>query len=131
MNVVQSEANKRILIIDDDTLTSDMYMYALSHAGYTVDIVTSGREGQIGLNSGKYDLVLLDLMLPDLNGCKILAKWRQTRPLHTRPSIIVLTNCDQDESSRKLLEKAADAYAVKASTTPRKLLKLIASILDK
>ena len=75
--------------------------------------------------------MLLELRLPDLNGCKILAKWRQVRPLHTRPSIIVLTNCDQDESSRKLLENAADAYMVKASTTPRKLLKLIASILDK
>ncbi len=131
MNVARSGTNKRILIVDDDTLTSDMYKYALSHVGYTVDIVTGGHEGQLELNSGKYDLVLLDLMLPDLNGSKILAKWRQANPLHTRPSIIVLTNYDQEESSRKLLEKAADAYVVKASTTPRKLLKLIASILDK
>lgn len=131
MNVAQSGTNKRILIVDDDTLTSDMYKYALSHVGYTVDIVTGGHEGQLELNSGKYDLVLLDLMLPDLNRSKILAKWRQAHPLHTRPNIIVLTNYDQEESSRKLLEKAADAYVVKASTTPRKLLKLIASILDK
>ncbi len=128
---MQNKSKNQILIIDDDSLTSEMYRYALTSAGYSVNIAPTGAQGVMELTTDRYDLVLLDLILPDQSGSDILKHWREIRPRNTRPGIIVLTNYEQDNTNRKILENEADGYVVKAGTTPRKLLKLIASILNK
>lgn len=120
---------KRVLIIDDDIYTSDMYTINLRSTGYEVDVALTGNDGYNKLTSNDYDVVLLDLILPGLSGTEILHRWRQTMPKGTRPPIIVLTNYEQNSFAKGHVTGESDAYVVKASITPRNLRELIAKVV--
>ena len=120
---------KRVLIIDDDIYTSDMYAINLRSTGYEVDVALTGNDGYNKLTSNDYDVVLLDLILPGLSGTEILHRWRQTMPKGTRPPIIVLTNYEQSNFAKGHVTGESDAYVVKASITPRNLRELIAKVV--
>ena len=120
---------KRVLIIDDDIYTSDMYTINLRSTGYEVDVALTGNDGYNKLTSNDYDVVLLDLILPGLSGTEILHRWRQTMPKGTRPPIIVLTNYEQNSFAKSHVTGESDAYVVKASITPRNLRELIAKVV--
>lgn len=120
----------KILLIDDDLYTCDMYAHSLKLGGYSVTIVHDGNEGYEQLRTGNYDLVLLDLVLPRKMGTRIIEEWREHHPRKTRPSIVVITNYEQDDAGRQYIENEVDAYIVKAGTPPRKLRELIAKILN-
>lgn len=116
----------RILIVDDDIYTCEMYATNLRSAGYHVDIADNGVSGYQQMRQQSYDVVLLDIMLPQLQGTDILRQWRQTSPKGTKPPIIILTNYEQDTETKAELANSADAYIIKASVTPRNLRELIA-----
>ncbi len=117
---------KTILCIEDDRFISELYARALRRAGYEVDEVVSGPKGLQMAQTGKYDLVLLDLMIPDMTGMEVLNSMRGVdgRGL-PKTKVIVTTNLDQDEKTRAALEQKADGYLIKADVTPRKLIELI------
>jgi DNA-binding response OmpR family regulator len=71
---------KRILIIDDDRVIRKLYMHALEDTSYQVDTVESGKKGIELFSEFNYDLVLLDLNMPDMNGIEVLRKIRATDP---------------------------------------------------
>lgn len=116
----------RILIIDDDIYTSEMYATTLRNAGYQVVVADNGLDGYQRMQSEPFDVVLLDIMLPQLQGDDVLKKWRETRPKGTKPPVIILTNYEQDDASKEALVESADGYVIKASITPRKLRQIIA-----
>jgi DNA-binding response OmpR family regulator len=117
---------KTILSIEDDNFISDMYKRVLDKAGYQVDVVPNGRDAIVKARSQKYDLILLDIMLPEVDGVHILNELRgpdgKGMP-GTR--IIVMTNFDEPEESRAAMESKADGYLIKADITPSDLLKII------
>jgi DNA-binding response OmpR family regulator len=120
---------KTILIIEDDRFIGEMYVRSLRNAGYTVDWVTSGREGYGAASTRPYDLILLDIMLPEQQGTEVLSSLRsKTEDKIPNSRVIVLTNFDQDEASRAAMEAEADGYLIKADITPRKLIDIIASM---
>ena len=121
---------KRILIIDDDVYTSEMYAFTLTKAGYDVVVVDDGLSGEKELETGNFDVVLLDILLPHTHGDTILNHWRQSNPLGTRPPIIILTNAEQDQEHKAATKSEADMYIVKASITPRSLRDIIAELLN-
>jgi DNA-binding response OmpR family regulator len=122
--------SKTILFIEDDPLIVDMYTHALTKAGYQVDVCYDGPSGVEKATNEDHDLILLDIMLPELNGIEVLEKLRgpdgKGLP-NTR--VIVLTNLAQDEESRRALEARADGYLIKADVTPKKLVELVGQIL--
>ena len=120
----------KILIVEDDRFIAEMYAHALTGAGYNVTVAADGKSGFHEIKSDKFDLVLLDIMLPEQMGDQILREWRALRPKSVRPHIIVMTNYEQDEASRAAVKADADAYLIKADTTPRKLRDIIAEVLD-
>ncbi|MFZ1258512.1 MAG: response regulator [Candidatus Saccharimonas sp.] len=118
-----------ILVIEDDRFIGEMYVRSLQHAGYTVDWVVDGNDGLVTATSKPYDVILLDIMLPEKRGTEILAALRSEgtdKIPGTR--IIVLTNFDQDTESRLAMQHNVDAYLIKAEITPRKLLEVIAKL---
>lgn len=120
-------AIKTILCIEDDRFIGEMYVRSLKKAGYDVDWMVDGNDGLVAARNKQYDLILLDIMLPERRGSEILAALRGGDDLVPTTKIIVLTNFDQDEESRLAMEHNVDAYLIKADITPKKLL----SIIDK
>lgn len=121
-------AIKTILCIEDDRFIGEMYVRSLNKAGYDVDWMVDGNDGLVAARNKHYDLILLDIMLPERRGSEILAALRGNgNNLVPDTKIIVLTNFDQDEESRMAMEHDVDAYLIKADITPKKLL----SIIDK
>lgn len=123
-------AIKSILCIEDDRFIGEMYVRSLQKAGYQVDWMVDGNDGLVAARNKDYDLILLDVMLPELRGSEILQALRNNKDGDLIPNtkVIVLTNFDQDEESRLAMQHNADAYLIKAEITPRKLLELITQL---
>ncbi len=115
-----------ILCIEDDRFIGEMYVRSLHKAGYVVDWVVDGNDGLIAARNKPYDLILLDVMLPERRGTEILDSLRGgSEDLIPNTKVIVLTNFEQDDESRTAMQQHADAYLIKAEITPRKLIEVI------
>lgn len=121
-------AIKTILCIEDDRFIGEMYVRSLKKAGYDVDWMVDGNDGLVAARNKPYDLILLDIMLPERRGSEILQALRGKEDLIPNTKIIVMTNFDQDEESRVAMEHNVDAYLIKAEITPKTLLKVVASL---
>ena len=119
-------AIKTILVIEDDRFIGEMYVRSLRHEGYDVDWVVDGNDGIVTALNKHYDVMLLDIMLPEKRGTEILKELRgngQDKIPGTR--VIVMTNFDQDTESRLAMQHDVDAYLIKAEITPRRLIEII------
>ncbi len=124
-----STVGKRILIIEDEHFITELYTRALTKAGYQVENVIDGIEGLKQAQTDRYDIILLDIMIPNLMGTEILHRLRdpkQTPKLHGK--IILTTNLDQGDEGRAATEKYADGYIIKADITPKELVSYLAKI---
>ena len=123
------QAITNILVVEDDRFIGEMYVRSLQRAGFQVDWVTSGTEGVMAATQKIYDLLLLDVMLPEQQGTEVLRTLRSTdhdQIPHSR--VIVLTNFDQDDESRAAMQAKADGYFIKADITPKKLIDIISQM---
>ncbi len=119
-------AIKTILIVEDDRFIGEMYVRSLKKIGYEVDWMIDGSDGLVAARNREYDLIILDIMLPEMRGSDILKALRHdNEDLIPNSRVIVLTNFDQDEESRMAMEHNVDAYLIKAEITPRKLIETI------
>jgi DNA-binding response OmpR family regulator len=117
--------SKTILCIEDDRFIGEMYVRSLK-AGYEVDWVVDGNDGLITARNKSYDVILLDVMLPERRGNEILDALRGGAvDLIPNSKVIVLTNFEQDDASRTQMQKHSDAYLIKAEITPKKLIEII------
>lgn len=114
-----------VLCIEDDRFIGEMYVRSLKKAGYDVDWVVDGNDGLITARNKDYDLILLDVMLPERRGTEILEALRGKEDLIPKSRVIVLTNFEQDDESRMAMQQHADAYLIKAEITPKKLISVI------
>ena len=118
-------AIQTILIIEDDRFIGEMYQRSLQQAGYSVDWVVTGREGELAALAKPYDLVLLDIMLPEVQGGDVLNLLRGEEDKIPHSRVIIMTNFDQDEETRSAMQSKVDGYLIKADITPRKLIDII------
>lgn len=116
---------KTILCIEDDLFIGEMYARSLRQAGYQVDLIPNGQDGLNAALTQKYDLILLDILLPEKFGTEILKHLRGGQDLVPHSRILILTNFSQDEESREAMQSKADGYLIKADITPRKLISII------
>jgi len=101
----------RVLIIEDEPRLAENIARSLREsAGYAVDIVHNGQEGLFMAESNEYDAVLLDLMLPQLDGMQLLSRIRKAGQ---RTPVLVVTARDDKESVVALLNAGADDYVTK------------------
>ena len=116
---------KSILIIEDDRFIGEMYVRSLRKASYDVDWMVDGNDGLVAARNKQYDLLLLDVMLPEKRGNEILQALRGKEDLIPNTKVLILTNFEQDDQSRIEMESKSDGYMIKAEITPRKLLSAI------
>lgn len=121
---------KNILIIEDEHFISELYARALEKAGYSVTIMMSGEDGLKAAVHRRYDLILLDILVPGLSGMQVLEKIRENDTISGKHSkVIITTNLEQDESIRVKLEHTADGYLIKAEMTPKELVAVVDQVL--
>ncbi len=121
----------KILLVDDDNDLRQLYAGILQKSGYTVDLAVNGSEGYAKILQGGYDLVLLDLMMPDLDGISILKKLHESQPNNTYSgSIIVLSQIDQPQVIETAFKLGAKGYLVKSKLEPTELTSKISQILQ-
>jgi two-component system copper resistance phosphate regulon response regulator CusR len=99
----------RLLVIEDEAKIADYVKRGLSEAGYTVDVARDGIEGRYLALEGDYQLVVLDIMLPGIDGFGVLSALRQKRGT----PVLMLTARDRVEDRVQGLEAGADDYLVK------------------
>ena len=99
----------RVLVIEDEAKIADYVKRGLSEAGYTVDVARDGIEGRYLALEGDYQLVVLDIMLPGIDGFGVLSALRQKRGT----PVLMLTARDRVEDRVQGLEAGADDYLVK------------------
>lgn len=119
----------QVLCIEDEHFISELYGRALVKAGYQVAIAADGLQGLRAAQTDKYDIILLDLMVPTMTGTEILKTLRDPREtpvLHAK--IIITTNLEQREEVRAEIEKQADGFIIKADMTPRELVAFLGQI---
>ncbi len=107
----------KIAIIEDDAAISGMYSAKLSASGYDVKSAENGKLGLDLITSFKPDIVLLDLMMPVMNGLEVLQKLKD-EPELTRAKIIVLSNMGDTETTAKIAGFKVDDRIIKAELTP-------------
>lgn len=117
-----------ILVIEDDRFIGEMYVRSLRKNGYEVDWVVGGNEGVEAATSKTYDLIMLDVMLPEKQGTEVLSELRGKEDKIPHSRVLVLTNFDQDDESRLAMQAKADGYLIKADITPRRLLDIISQM---
>ena len=117
-----------VLVIEDDRFIGEMYVRSMQKAGYDVDWMVDGHDGMVAAKNKPYDLILLDIMLPEMRGSEILQALRGEEDTIPNSRVIVLTNFDQDDESRIAMEHNVDAYLIKAEITPRRLMEVIAEL---
>jgi DNA-binding response OmpR family regulator len=110
-----------IAIIEDDLAIAQMYRLKFEAEGYKVEIAENGKLGLELCERMKPDLVLLDLMMPEMNGDEMLEKMRGT---DWGKGIKVITNVGEQEAPDKLKELHVLAYVVKAEMTPQQVAEL-------
>lgn len=116
---------KTILCIEDDPFIGDMYARSLRKAGYQVTLINNGQEGLKAALETQFDLILLDILLPEKQGTEVLDALRGQKDLVPHSRLLVLTNFSQDDESRVAMASKADGYLIKADITPRKLIEII------
>lgn len=113
---------KKVMVVDDDLYIRELYEEVLKDEGYTVDTASNGQEAYDKLKVGGYDIILLDIMMPKLDGLGVMDALKKTEPPVKNGPIILLTNLDHDPLIKDAISKGAAAFIIKADITPADLV---------
>ncbi len=119
---------RKILIIEDEHFITELYVRALTRAGYAVTVEFDGQKGLELAQTNQFDIILLDLMIPTITGIEVLRHLRGPGAPQLKAKIIITTNLEQREEIRADIESQADAYLVKAEITPKELVEFLNTI---
>ena len=120
---------ENILIVEDEIDIAQLILFNLERAGYSVEIAHDGREGLEKILKDQPDLVILDLMLPKVNGYQVLKEMQRDTRSHSIP-VMMLTAKSQIDDRIKGLEMGADDYLTKPFS-PKELVLRVQSILKR
>lgn len=120
---------KKILFIEDDPFLIEIYSTKLKDAGFSVVIAVDGEEGLKKLEDDTPDLILLDIVLPNVDGWEFLRKISKEKELVKNLKIIILSNLGQKTDVEKGLDLGAVKYLIKAHYTPSEVVEEIGKIL--
>lgn len=119
---------KNILIVEDDKFLRELISQKLIKEGYNISEAVDGEEGIKKIKEEKPDLVLLDLILPGIDGFEVLTKMREDASLGSIP-VIILSNLGQKEDVEKGLKLGAADYLIKAHFTPGEIIDKIKVVM--
>lgn len=119
---------KKILVIEDDKFLRELISQKLLNEGYDIAEAVDGEKGIESVKSEKPDLILLDLILPGIDGFEVLARIKSDPEISNVP-VIVLSNLGQKDDIEKGLNMGAVDYLIKAHFTPAEIVEKIRAIM--
>lgn len=119
----------KIAIVEDDVAISQMYRIKFEAEGYTVETAENGKLGLELIGEMKPDMVLLDLMMPEMDGEEMLTKLRASK-WGKDIKVIILTNMGESEAPASIKEMNVEAFILKANMTPRQVAELVKEHLN-
>jgi DNA-binding response OmpR family regulator len=114
----------KIAIIEDDQAISQMYRFKFEAEGFTVETAENGKVGLQLAESMKPSIILLDLMMPEMNGDVMLEELRQ-KPWGKTLKVIILTNMGEQEVPARVKELGVKVVILKADMTPRQVFDIV------
>ena len=114
----------KIAIIEDDQAISQMYRFKFEAEGFTVETAENGQLGLKLAESMKPDIILLDLMMPEMTGDEMLQKLRTT-DWGQKIKVIILTNVGEQEIPENVKQFGVSGVILKANMTPRQVAELV------
>lgn len=117
--------SKKVLLIEDFPVIQKLYSQPLASHGFDVDIARDGKDALDLVAKNEYDFILLDLLLPNVNGIEFLEKY-QDRPQHTK--IIILSDFNEERTVERAKSLGVHSYFIKAENTPSQLIEKLKSI---
>lgn len=126
-----TEPGKKVLIVEDDEFLRDFYQELFTSEGYIVDVAADGEVGWGKVHQGGWNLILLDIMLPKMDGLHILQNLQAQPAQQKNGPIVVLTNLGHDTVINQAFSLGATGFLVKSSLNPDQVLSEIRSYLEK
>lgn len=125
-------SNKKplIILVEDDEFLAELYATKLSLEGFEVMLATDGEKGFKLIKEKKPALILLDIILPKLDGFEVLKKVKEDETIKNIP-VILLTNLSQKDEVKKGLNLGAEDYLIKAHFMPSEVVKKIKQAIIK
>lgn len=120
----------KVLIIDDDKVLTKIYSQKFISRGFKVAIAYDGLDGLEKTVSEKPDIVILDIMLPKLDGVMLFRKMRAV-PETENIAVILLTNVNDDTAIKECFKLGAIDYLVKSEVTPERLARKVEEVIAK
>lgn len=119
----------KIAIIEDDQAISQMYRIKFEAEGYEVETAENGKLGLELCEKMRPDIILLDLMMPEMTGAEMLEKLRMTT-FGKETKVVILTNMGEQEVPESVKKLGVDDIILKADMTPRQVAELVKGRLD-
>ena len=106
---------QKILVVEDDQFLRELYDELLKEEGYDVSLAEDGEKGLAQMQKGGFDLVLLDIMLPKIDGLEILRRVKNKPPEKQNGPTVLLTNLGQDSIIKEGFSLGASGYLIKSA----------------
>ena len=112
---------QRILVVEDDLFLRELYTDVLNAEGYKIETAQDGEEALQKIKVGGYNLVLLDIIMPKMNGLEIMKLMKNSPSQTPNKCVIFLTNLDKEEEIKEALQ-LGNGYLIKSKITPGNLI---------
>ena len=119
---------EKILVVEDDLFLRELYTDILTSEGYKVDSAGDGEEALTKIKLGGYNLILLDIILPKIDGLEVMRQIQRNPPQNPNKCVIFLTNLDKDEEIKAAL-RLGQGYLIKSQITPGTLVEEVQAYL--
>lgn len=120
----------KLLIVEDDAFLSKMYAKKFQVAGFEVELAHDGMDALAKVKTFKPEIILMDILMPKLNGLEALDKLKSDPETKSIP-VIMSTNLSTTDDAETALKKGAAKYIVKSDVTPAEIVKTVQAVLGK
>ncbi len=124
-----NQKDKTVLLVEDDAFIREIYNKKIAMEGYQVELAENGMEAINKLKQHLPDLILLDIIMPVMDGREVLMKLKSTKEWKNIP-VVMLTNLSEKEEIEEKLGQKVDDYIIKAHFTPSEVMTKIKRFLN-